>query len=321
MIDKNLGYQPSNTMRDLIRDNSLLLPAISRFDIAFGFGDKPVGQVCGENGVDVNTFLNVCNLLSGYSFDPCGVDLDSLMGYLKRAHTSFLDVTLPRIRRQLIEGINYSDTNEVSLLLIKFFDDYVVEVKRHMEHENDVVFRYVEQLTDSTLEPGARYRIGNFSTNHEPMAAKLNELKDLFIYHYNQRENARLSAALFDIIQCERDLMSHFEVENSLFVPAVEALESSRRALLGTGELPAEADGPDSSSQANLLSTREKEIVRGLAQGKSNKEIADELFISVHTVATHRRNINSKLGIHSPAGLVIFAILNNLVDIREVRPV
>ena len=70
---------------------------------------------------------------------------------------------------------------------------------------------------------------------------------------------------------------------------------------------------------AESLSEREKEIIRLVACGRSNKEIADTLFISAHTVATHRRNINAKLGIHSPAALAIFAIVQGLVDINEVR--
>ena len=146
MIDKQQGYRPHNNMRELIRDNNLLLPAISRFDIAFGFGDSSIEKVCADNNVDCGTFLAVCNLLSGYSTSPSGVSLPSLMGYLRRAHSSFLDVTLPRIRHHLIEAINYSDTNDVAFLLMRFFDDYVMEVKRHMDHENDGVVAYVDSL-------------------------------------------------------------------------------------------------------------------------------------------------------------------------------
>lgn len=51
----------------------------------------------------------------------------------------------------------------------------------------------------------------------------------------------------------------------------------------------------------------------------SNKEIADKLFLSIHTVTTHRRNITAKLQIHSPAGLTIYAIMNNLVDISDIN--
>ncbi|MDE7161066.1 MAG: helix-turn-helix transcriptional regulator [Muribaculaceae bacterium] len=318
MIDKTSGYHPAHTMRQLIRDNALLLPAISRFDIAFGFGDHPIGTVCRDNGVDTHTFLSVCNLLSGYQYTSSDISLPSLMGYLKRAHSSFLDVALPRIRHHLIEAINYSDTDEVALLLIRFFDDYVVEVKRHMDHENEVIFRYVESLLEG--ETRDDFSIGSFSVNHGPMAAKLNELKDIFIYHYKQRENARLSAALFDIITCERDMMSHFEVETKLFIPAVERLERTLRAGRGQCEAQDEADGEGAAAGATL-SGREKDIVCGIARGKANKEIADELCISVHTVATHRRNIAAKLGIHSPAGLAIYAIINHLVSLDDVTPI
>ena len=62
------------------------------------------------------------------------------------------------------------------------------------------------------------------------------------------------------------------------------------------------------------ISEREKEIIVCLAQGMSNKEIANHLIISVNTVITHRRNIARKLNIHSVAGLTIYAIANNLID-------
>ncbi|MDE6110220.1 MAG: helix-turn-helix transcriptional regulator, partial [Muribaculaceae bacterium] len=261
--------------------------------------------------------LSVCNLLSGYRVDAGNVQLAPLMSYLKRAHTSFLDVTLPRIRHLLIEAINYSSANEVALLLIRFFDDYVEEVKHHMAHENDVIFRYVEGLLAG--RPEEDFSISRFTANHGPMAEKLNELKDIFIYHYKQRENARLSTALFDIITCERDLMAHFDVENRLFVPAVERLESTLLTSLDPCGGDNDSSG-DADDAFNSLSEREKDIVRGIAHGKANKEIADELCISVHTVATHRRNISAKLGIHSSAGLVIFAIIHHLVELDEVRP-
>lgn len=318
MIDKQRGYLPSNNMRELIRDNNLILMAISRFDIAFGFGDNSVAEICKENNVDTETFLAVCNLLSGYNYSVDTLSLRSIMGYLRRAHSAFLDVTLPKIRQRLFEAINYSDNNDISLLLIKFFDDYVVEVKRHMDHENDVIFKYVENLLKGDIDEG--FCIDKFSGNHNHTVAKLNELKDIFIYHFKQRENTRLSAALFDIITCEKDMMSHFEVEKNLFVPAVERLEQKLR--LRKSEYIREED-PNNEVQDNpeyVLGDREKDIIRCVAQGKSNKEIADALCISVHTVATHRRNISSKLGIHSAAGLTIFAIIHNLVNLDEVNP-
>ena len=67
------------------------------------------------------------------------------------------------------------------------------------------------------------------------------------------------------------------------------------------------------------LTEREKEIIIGVVKGMTNKQIADALCISTHTVITHRRNIVAKLQIHSPAGLTIYAIVNKLVDLSDIR--
>ncbi|MDR2140166.1 MAG: LuxR C-terminal-related transcriptional regulator [Tannerella sp.] len=66
------------------------------------------------------------------------------------------------------------------------------------------------------------------------------------------------------------------------------------------------------------LSVREKEIIVCVVKGMTNKQIAEHLCLSAHTVITHRRNIANKLQIHSPAGLTIYAIVNKLVELNEV---
>ena len=182
MIDRHSSYKPENTMRDLIRDNNLLLMTINRFGIPFGFGDDSVRKVCDNAEVDLNTFLAVCNLLSGREHDNYQISLPSLMKYLKNAHNVIVSISLPKLRHKLIEAINYSETNDVSFLLIKFFDDYVSEVHEHLNHENDVVFDYVEKLLLGDKDPS--FSIEQFSTDHDHMGEKLNELKDIFIYHY-----------------------------------------------------------------------------------------------------------------------------------------
>lgn len=73
-----------------------------------------------------------------------------------------------------------------------------------------------------------------------------------------------------------------------------------------------------SVSEESELSEREKDILREIALGKTNKEIADDLFISAHTVITHRKNITRKLGIKTVSGLTIYAILNKLIQMEEI---
>lgn len=62
------------------------------------------------------------------------------------------------------------------------------------------------------------------------------------------------------------------------------------------------------------LSDREIEIIGLIADGLGNKQIADKLFLSVHTITTHRKNSMSKIGVNNTASLVMFAIQNNLLD-------
>ena len=75
---------------------------------------------------------------------------------------------------------------------------------------------------------------------------------------------------------------------------------------------------PDGEGESEVLSGREKEILVSVAQGLLNKEIADRHNISINTVITHRKNITRKTGIKTVAGLTVYAILNNLVDIDNI---
>ena len=69
------------------------------------------------------------------------------------------------------------------------------------------------------------------------------------------------------------------------------------------------------------LSKREREIVICVAKGMTNKEIADQLCISIHTVLTHRKNVARKLQIHSAAGITIYAIVNKLVELKDIKDI
>ena len=73
------------------------------------------------------------------------------------------------------------------------------------------------------------------------------------------------------------------------------------------------------SEVAEELTPRERDIVIGVVKGLTNKEIADKLFISINTVTTHRRNIVKKLDIHSASGLTVYAIMNKLVTLEEIK--
>lgn len=315
MIKHQSSYSRNDRMRDIINDNSILLTVINRFSISLGFGDKSVASVCMDNDVDVDTFLAVINLISGKDLTGYHIAIQPLIKYLRKSHHYILNHTLPAIKKSLIEGIQQTNTSEIAMFILKFYDGYMQEVRKHMEYEDNVVFSYVENLIKGEVKD--KFQISDFSSRHEHMAGTLDELKELFIYQYNQEDNDLISTALFQITLCGNDLMSHCEIENKLLFPAVSKLEESIKTqnIVHNENQIVEKKEPILDS----LTDREKEVIAEVAHGLSNKEIADKLNLSFHTITTYRKNISAKLNIHSTAGLVIFAILHHLIEIGDAK--
>lgn len=305
------AYNENDRLSDLIKDNSLLLMVISRFGIPLREAPNTIAEIGRRTGINMPTFLCVANLISGKPYNIENVDLKALMDYLKRAHAFFLDYFLPTIRRNFILGVDFSRSSDLAQLILRFFDEYVEELRRHMEYENKKLFGYIECLLSGEPIDGD-YTIAVFARHHDATFSKLKRLKDVLIKYCPEGNADIINRVLFDIINCEADLISHCDVEDNILVPAVMHAEKmvSRDAVESADE---------NIGTTPVLGKREEEIVICIAKGMSNKEIADALCISVNTVTTHRRNICAKLDIHSPAGLTIYAIINGLIDPKEIE--
>ncbi|MGD8780686.1 MAG: response regulator transcription factor [Ignavibacteria bacterium] len=72
-----------------------------------------------------------------------------------------------------------------------------------------------------------------------------------------------------------------------------------------------------STAEQEQLTEREIEVLKLMVEGLPNKEIADKLFISIHTVVSHRKNISQKTGIKSQSGLTIYAISNKIIQLED----
>ena len=73
------------------------------------------------------------------------------------------------------------------------------------------------------------------------------------------------------------------------------------------------------TKKENIISKREETILQNIALGLTNKEIAEKLFLSAHTVVTHRKNLTKKLGIKTVSGLTIYAIINNIISMDDIN--
>ena len=311
-------YEADDKMISIIRDNYNILQSLGSFGINLGFGDKTVKEVCEEQKVDTYTFLSVVNFtINGYKeYDNVSrLSLPTLLHYLKASHAYYIDFQLPFIRKELLEALDEKDN--LARLIMRLYDEYAHSITNHMKYEEKMVFPYVQSLIDGIIPTG--FDIETFSKHHGQVDQKLKELKNIIIKYLpsDGLHNNQLSATLYDIYNNEEWLSHHSEVEEEIFLPAVRNQERILRQNDVTAKITNMiSQTPQSDEQ---LSDREKDVIVALVQGMTNKEIADHLYISINTVITHRRNIARKLQIHSPAGLTIYAIVNNLVDISTVN--
>ena len=218
-------------MSDLITGSAPALLIITRFGIPLGFGDKSIGLLCKEHGVDTHTLLLLVNssILEGYepsSEQIASIHLDSLITYLLNSHAYFLDFRLPLIRQRLLSAIS-NCPQELAYVIRRFFDEYVEEVHKHMNYEDRTVFPYARRLASG--ERDGHYNIGIFSKRHDQIELKITELKILLIKYYTAPSGYELTAVLHDIFSVEIDLAAHNYIEDSIFTPYIQYLESKTK--------------------------------------------------------------------------------------------
>jgi regulator of cell morphogenesis and NO signaling len=309
-------YEADDKMIDLISDNYSMLQGLGAFGIRLGFGDKTVTEVCREQDVDCHTFLTVVNfLINGFTPKESDdkISVATLLAYLRASHHYFLDFQLPSIRKKLEASLTMGDNR--AELILRLYDEYAHDIRLHMKYEEKTLFPYVESLMEGEQKPN--YNVDTFAKHHSDTTGKFQELKNIIIKYlpHDGLANNQLTTTLYDIYNNEEWLLNHSNVEEVLFVPAIRLLEQR----LKTDDVSARISSMIQQAEGKeAISEREKEIIVCLVQGMSNKEIACQLFISINTVITHRRNIVRKLQIHSLAGLTIYAIANNLIDSKVI---
>lgn len=298
MMTNRLPYSTNMKMAALLSDNRML-SVLERLHFKLGFGDSTVADVCRTQSFPADLFVEISNVFADPEYAPNleslgRSDVALLADYIRSAHKYYSEVSVPHLH-----GLIHTMLGEVGTsfadALNKFFDELVEKLNSHFEHE-EKVFRSIGN--------------GNFEAENEESHAqfleKLDDLKNIVIkYLPDNGENFSRYNMLNHLLAMETDMRNHMRVEEKLFNPLVLSL------------LNGDDSEDELSDDSEALSQREKEILAAVAHGKTNKEIADDLFISINTVVTHRKNIARKTGINSIAGLTVYAILNHIVEISD----
>ncbi len=178
------------------------------------------------------------------------------------------------------------------------------------------VFRRIPNLNIHPVEVASPEMLHSYMNLHTPDIIVVNPLFggwfDLEAFKAENKGHGTKYVALVCSLMGD-NLLKEYD-ERITICDDMDTITSKINRLLQ----PEEEEEKEKENEQEVLSQREKEIVSCVVKGMTNKAIADKLFLSIHTVITHRRNIARKLQIHSPAGLTIYAIVNKLVELQDI---
>lgn len=295
-------------LSDLIIACPELLFVVNAFGIKMGFGERSIKDICAQYDIVPSDFVlflrstilgKDSNLIKLSKVNP-----RTLLNYIKVSHKYFIEYRFPDLRERLTNALALNNSKKT---ILDFFNEYDKEVKKHMRLEDEVFFPYIENLLNNKSDNS--FSTSKFRSNHENIQDKLSDLFNLLVKYISTKiDNFLLSDILILLERTNRELSLHEIIEDKVLLPIIRKIEISENEKVLENE-----------EESEELSNREIEIIQGIASGLSNKEIANKLFISVYTVNTHRRNICKKLSIHSAAGLTVYAILNKLINIEDLK--
>lgn len=231
----------STKLAEAIHDNYLLLSVLNRFDIHLGFGDKTVEQICTEQNVNQQFFLEIVNSFLDQDYFPQSelqsFPLKLIIEYIWQSHNFYVNIKLPQIEKMISKLINEAtpENKKQYKLVTDFFKNYKEELIEHIKKEEDDVHPYILKIDEAFLENRISAEIVNlvrnepinkYADDHDNVEDKLYDLKNLIIKYLPPAKDYTLSnSILFELFRLERDLNDHARIEEKVLVPKVQLLE------------------------------------------------------------------------------------------------
>lgn len=287
--------EATSILSEVVEDNHLLIPVINRFGIKLGLGDRTIDDICKMHNVNKDFFLVILNTYLNEDYFPerrlLKFDIELIADYLRQTDVYLKHAQLHNLEKHLNAFIAMSDPNNVQLELIR---------KLFLKFKDELA----KQITQGMFE-------GNV-----PLAL-LTDLKSIIIKHISGSFNENLCyAVIFTIDSFQNDLEKHNRIREKILRPLIDDLVES-----GVEDWQELISHPHQTmeDQSQALSQRELDVLRLVASGFLNKEIADKLNISLNTVLSHRKNITSKLGIKTVSGLIFYCITHGYISADEIE--
>ena len=306
-------------LADVVNANPGILSVLERLNIRLGFHEATIEDICKRYGLSENLVLSIFNIYNNSAYQPQAdslskEDMSRLIAYLQTSHEYYSRKSFPALHNKIHRLLKEGDQNNAKIIN-RFYDDYSDEMRHHFIFEENIVFPFLKELLEKEETRSAPFDLQLFSENHTNIEEKLSDLKNTILKYLPDSYSPSLRTEILkDIYSIEEDLKKHTAIEDKLLLPAICSLVHKNSSEKGG------TNNPESEAEhASSLSEREKDIVAEVAKGLTNKEIADKLNLSIHTVTTHRKNISRKTGINSISGITVYAIINKLVDLNDLK--
>lgn len=282
---------PHSVMADVLAEHNELIPVLNRFGIRIGVGNKSVQEICTEHQLNTDLILTVLNVYLDENYLPESsltlFDAEPIADYFRHTVENYLHALVPNIEVHLnaliaTAGTDNREMGMIQMLFLKFKERMINYLQKNAEYSDD----FPDDL--------------------------LHDLKNILIKHLSVEHNQNLSyAVIYSLHAFGKDLAAHNRLRNRVLQPKLSELDSyGIQQLQDTISNEHDSQKEDTDYQ---LTNRETEILRLIVKGYLNKEIADELNISLNTVLTHRKNIISKTGIKTVSGLTFYCIRKGLI--------
>lgn len=284
----------SSILSEIVEARHELIPVINRFGIRLGLSDKTIKEVCAEANINMDFFLIILNTYINEDYFPekklQKIDISLVIKYLNQTDSYLAHGQLHNLEKHLNAFIAMSDPNN-----------------RQFEIIRKLFVEFKEALTDQMHK--------DVMDRNIPLEMIL-DMKRIYIKHISGNYNDNLCyAVVFTIDSLQRDIENHNRIRDKVLKPIIQDLEES--GIDNWQELIGHC--PIEKRKEHELSLRELDVLKLVAQGLINKEIADKLNISLNTVLSHRKNITAKLGIKTVSGLIFYCISHGYLMADEVE--
>jgi len=320
-----MQVQPDQSMRELLFLHPHLLPMIHALGVRGPFGERTVRQV----GKDQNILEPVLVALLEVGICNDFVWLETLPAYgllqlseLTKTLTNVVRDQLMdwvKLNQNLINKLEQSEQGVFNHTIQQILDD----LNTHKQELVHTVLPHINGIYELYYSPEYTSGKSNLLTYSIEFFPKKSWSNASFAACENIVEKAVEPETIFwqSLLlfhQIFALMLALERVEERLLKPVVLGMEEDiiktfqkkkakpmRLAFLSL---------PEAELEQELLSKREQEVLGLVAQGLMNKEIADRLHLSITTVISHRKNLANKLGIHSLAGLTVYAYTHGFLD-------